>query len=519
MHLGIDFGTTRTVVAACDRGNYPVVSFCSDAGDSVDWYPSVVAHCNGTWRFGWDAVAVSTDPKWHCLRSFKRLLTDPQVRPDQVVRVGSAEVALVDLLTMFLCALRRDLSNNSNLPTHLCDIDTWSVYVSVPANSHGTQRFVTLDAFRKAGFHVMGVLNEPSAAGFEYAHRHASTLTSRREHVVVYDLGGGTFDASLVRISGQFHDVVYTEGVARLGGDDFDAVLMELVLQHPGMAGIELDVQQTEQLMDVCRQAKEALCSTSRKVLVDVHMALGDGAPCAEVALAVSTYYEACAPLISRTVGVMEALFERDELAQGGIGSMPGVAGVYVVGGASALPAVARTLRVRWGRRVHRSPYPSAATAIGLAIAGDGQAGYRLGDRFSRAFGVFRELREGASVSFDAIFTKDTRVPSVGEEPVSATRTYRAAHNVGHFRYIECESTDARGCPSGEITPFVDVRFPFDPSLFRDDVELGKVPVQRLESTGPIVQEHYTVDEHGMVRVCIRNCDAGYERTYLLWGE
>ena len=69
------------------------------------------------------------------------------------------------------------------------------------------------------------MLNEPSAAGFEYTHRHRNTLTSKREHVVVYDLGGGTFDASLVRMSRPAHEVVATAGINRLGGDDFDDVL------------------------------------------------------------------------------------------------------------------------------------------------------------------------------------------------------------------------------------------------------------------------------------------------------
>jgi molecular chaperone DnaK (HSP70) len=77
------------------------------------------------------------------------------------------------------------------------------------------------------------------------------------------------------------------------------------------------------------------------------------------------------------------------------------IAGIYVVGGASALPAVTRALRERFGRRVHRSPYPFAATGIGLAIAGDPRARFELSDRFSRHFGVFREERDGREVTFD----------------------------------------------------------------------------------------------------------------------
>src|SRR5690606_10790977 len=102
-------------------------------------------------------------------------------------------------------SLRTDLRERSNLgPFADGEIDC---VVSVPANAHSTQRFLTLEGFRRAGFRVRAVLNEPSAAGIEYAHRHASTLNSRREHVVVYDLGGGTFDAALVHIADRKHDI------------------------------------------------------------------------------------------------------------------------------------------------------------------------------------------------------------------------------------------------------------------------------------------------------------------------
>lgn len=74
VRLGIDFGTTRTVVACCDRGNYPVISFLDAAGDTVDFYPSVAAERRGELRFGFDALAVASDPEWTVLRSFKRVL-------------------------------------------------------------------------------------------------------------------------------------------------------------------------------------------------------------------------------------------------------------------------------------------------------------------------------------------------------------------------------------------------------------------------------------------------------------
>jgi molecular chaperone DnaK (HSP70) len=518
--LGIDFGTTRSVVALCDRGNYPVVSFTNELGDAVDWYPSVVAERDRELRFGWAAVQCASDAEWTLLRSFKRLLTSAQVRPDQSVRVGSTTMPLAELLTAFLIALRQDLLERSNLPSAYAKDGSLRAVVATPANAHGTQRFLTLDAFRRAGFEVVAMLNEPSAAGFEYAHRYRSTLTSRREHVLIYDLGGGTFDASMVQMHGQHHDVVYTAGIPRLGGDDFDEVLLELALVEAGLDPWMITPSVRARLLDQCRVAKEALHVNSRRVLVDLEPALGRDAPVSEVTLPVAAFYDACAPLIDSTIEVMLPVVASEEAESPEVEpDLASIAGFYVVGGASALPAVGRDLRRRFGRRVHRSPYPSGATAIGLAIAGDPDSGYRLTDRFSRGFGVFRELRDGAAVSFDPIFTKQTRIPAPGERSVRCTRTYRAAHNVGHFRYVECESVDEAGNPTGDITPFAEVLFPFDPALHEEIVDLRAEPVLRLADHGPMVEESYTVSDTGLVEVTIRLVETGHARTYRLWCE
>jgi molecular chaperone DnaK (HSP70) len=189
------------------------------------------------------------------------------------------------------------------------------------------------------------------------------------------------------------------------------------------------------------------------------------------------------------------------------------LAGIYVVGGASDLPIVGRVLRERFGRRVHRSPYPSAAVAIGLAIAGDRAADFALVDRYSRTFGVFRESEKGRAVTFDPIFAPDTVLPTRNAAPLTEKREYRAAHNVGHYRFFECNALEPGGKPQGDMTVFSDIRFPFDAGLVERG-DLASVPIQRSDALGPRIEESYSLDDHGIVQIVIRNVDAGYERSF-----
>jgi molecular chaperone DnaK (HSP70) len=517
MKLGVDFGTTRTVVACADRGNYPVVSFVDESGDARDFYPSLVADRGGELLFGWDAAAAAADPASCVLRSFKRLLADPSAVPGRTAQVGRVILPLGELLTRFLEALREAVVKRSNAPRAARDAVLRAV-VATPANAHGAQRFVTLDAFRRAGFEVAAMLNEPSAAGFEYTHRHRDTLSSKRENVVVYDLGGGTFDASLVRMRGRAHEVVATAGVNRLGGDDFDDELVKLVLARAGVHEAALGERALGRLRDQCREAKERLNPSSRKITIDLEAALEAATPARapEVTIAVSEFYDACMPLVERSVEAMAPVITR--LGEDGEPqeSLDGVAGIYVVGGGSELPIVARALRERFGRRVHRSPYPSAAIAIGLAIACDDEAGFELADRFSRTFGVFREAHAGGEITFDPIFVPGTELPARGAGARRIRRAYRAAHNLGHFRFLECTAVGDDGRPRGDMLPFGDVVFPFDPALRAGQGELRAVEVERRDAGGPEIEEEYALDENGIVEVTIRDLGSDYARSYRL---
>jgi molecular chaperone DnaK (HSP70) len=505
MRLGIDFGTTRTRVAAAIKGNFPLITFQEDHGEGADWYPSLIAVQEDRFAFGLRAQAVRHDPGWEVLGSFKRLLSD--ANPDTVWKVGEVEFPAIDWLTRFLAALRTDLLRRSNLDVGRRE--RIEVMVGIPANANSNQRFLTLEAFGRTGFDVIGMLNEPSAAGIEFAHRYrGEDLTRRREHVVVYDLGGGTFDVSVVSMAGQQHEVVASEGITRLGGDDFDELLLELALAESSVVSSSLPVLRSP-FLGICREAKESINPNSRKIVVDFgQMDPGLG----EVMVPVAQFYDKCVPLIVRTIGATEAAMQK---ALGtSEGDVPGLAAVYLVGGTCELPILARALRDRFGKRVRRSPYPSGATAIGLAIAADQESGYTLQDRFSRHFGVWREAESGQRITFDPIFDKDTPLPQPGQPPLVVRRRYRPTHNIGRFRFLECSGLREGHEPVGDILSWNETIFPFDPNL-AERPRLESVPVERtLEVETYEIEEMYECDASGVIQVTITNLITGHTRAY-----
>jgi molecular chaperone DnaK (HSP70) len=476
MRLGIDLGTTRTIVAVADRGNYPIVTFENAEGDFQEWYPCLVAIRGEERRYGFDAVEVSEDPDWTIHRSFKRLL-------DSASPNGSIlGVAVFTLLDEFLASLRIALETRSNIQIQA----PLEVAIGVPANSNSNQRFLTIEGFRLAGFNVVGVFDEPSAAGIEYAHRYRNRdLTRKRENLLVYDLGGGTFDCSVIRLTGNDHSVITSCGISKLGGDDFDAVLLEMAEAR--------SLPDQDRLLEICRLAKEKLNPNSRRI----PLAFGEH----EASIAVDDFYARCAESIDRTLEVVDSVITN-------IGGVETLSCIYIVGGGSEFPPVARALRTRFGRRVRKSSYAHAATAIGLAIAADLRSEIRIERIFSRNFGVWRETESGAAAFFDMLFPKGCRMPA------HSVRRYRPAHNIGHFRYLECDEIDDLARPAGDIAPWDDIVFPFESHLLDSATT---IPIRKSNpAASPLVEEVYRCDENGIVQVIIRNLTAGYDCAYSL---
>ena len=505
MKIGIDFGTTRVVVSVADRGNYPLVNFETPDGEVRDWFPSLLAFSRDKRAYGWEALGHQGEPGWTIVRSLKRWLKN--AGPQSDIEIAGQRLKLSQALTEMMAALRRELLEKSTLGAG--KNEALQVMLGVPANANSNQRFLTQEAARGAGFEVLGLLNEPSAAAVEFAYRTGNESKRRgKGGLLVYDLGGGTFDASLVALGETEHTVIASDGIPDLGGDDFDEILARLVLARAGRPQPKeetLTASEWYLLFDECREKKESLSANSRKLTVDLERVRKDWG---EVSIGVESFYEQCKPLVEASRNVVEELLAAhpDQV----------IDTLYLTGGGSELPPVARVLRETFGRRVRRSAYMRSATAIGLAIRAEGHETRPLRDQFTKHFGVWREADAGQNVVFDVIFPRGLQLPARGEAPLRIVRSYRPAHNIGHFRYLECAQLGSDNQPEGEISNWDEIRVAFDPGLGKT-ADLAEETVRRSPAAeGLWVEEEYTCDASGDLTVKIHNAAGKQTSEYRL---
>jgi hypothetical protein len=356
------------------------------------------------------------------------------------------------------------------------------------------------------------MVNEPTAAAIEFAHRNLGAVGKRspKRYVVVYDLGGGTFDTSAVSLQDRRFELITSEGISELGGDDFDAAILRVALREVGMDESDLSPLVRTRALELCRVAKEALGPSSRRMLIELsHVIAG----ATDVLLDLAEVYAETEPLVERTIAMLERVFS--SLTSFGIDpeNPRELGAVYLVGGGTAFPAVTRALREKYKRKVQLAPQPHAATAIGLAIAADPDAALFVREAVTRHFGVWREGDAGRDKVFDPILRKGA-LPD-GDAFV-IERSYRPQHAVGHLRFLECSELSDGGQPSGDLTPWGDIYFPYDPAL-RDVSDLAAAATERRpELWEEEIVERYRYAADGTVTVAIENRTRGYAQNFVL---
>lgn len=365
---GIDLGTTNSLVATLRNG----IAVCLNDEAGRAMLPSVVQYRrDGSVGVGAEAHAMQARDPRNTIVSVKRLMgrglrdvahveTMPYDFVDAagMVRVRTAQgvKSPVEISAEILKALKRraELSLGGELA---------GVVITVPAYFDEAQRQATKDAARLAGLEVLRLLNEPTAAAIAYG------LDNAAEGVyAVYDLGGGTFDISILRLSRGVFEVLATNGDASLGGDDFDHRLFCWILDHAGIA--PPSVEDTRRLHMKAREAKELLTSSDEAAIL-ARLDSGE-----EVSLTVTRedFLAMTQPLVQKTLAPV-----RKALRDAGLG-VDGIKGVVMVGGATRMPHVQRAV----GQYFHQEPLtnldPDKVVALGAAIQADVLAGNRRDD-------------------------------------------------------------------------------------------------------------------------------------------
>ncbi len=516
--LGIDYGTTNTVVVCADRGRYPLVPQVVDTaiGRVVrETFPSLITFDRLTreYRFGAEAERALVEPgagdRYIPFRSFKRLLRDYTDGGHFAVDLIENGLDIHDALTQFAIAVQASIRRSALLPEN----EPMEIVLTWPANANGAQRHITRKCFKECGFNITATLNEPSAAAIELADRlvHGDRSQARkvRAAAAVFDLGGGTFDASVVKIDGQEYTVLASSGIERLGGDDFDEALACLFAERLNVVYDGLShFQRTLLLMHACREKERLSLGTVRHLTLDPEE-LGMSGPLCRIAT--SVYEKKLADLLEPAIDKLAEVIKQAGYDPSDTDA-PVLDAIYLVGGSSRLPLAAKMVTRRFpGIRVLTTDKPFSATAMGAAI--HGAESVRVSEVFSRHFGLIRLAQHGSKEIFSQVFAAGIRLPERNGPPVSCSATYVPRHNIGHLRFLECTSVDSDGYPSAGQRLWSEIFFPYDPAI-PVNARVTPANIVARDDLHTTVEETYSCDSDGIITVTITRHIDGQSRTF-----
>ena len=351
--IGIDLGTTNSCVAVMEGGQ-PVVIVNSDGARTT---PSVVGFAkNGERLIGDSAKRQAITNPDRTISSIKRHMGE-----NYKVSIDDKNYSPQEISAMILQKLKGDAES------YLGETVSEAV-ITVPAYFSDAQRQATKDAGKIAGLEVKRIINEPTAAALAYG------LDNEKEQkIMVYDLGGGTFDVSIIEIGDGVVEVLATNGDTRLGGDDFDGRIIDyLVSEFKKTEGIDLsaDKMAMQRLKEAAEKAKKELSTvTSSNINLPFITMNQDGPKHLDITLTRAKFDELTADLVDKTMGPV-----RNALSDAGLTAAE-LDKVLLVGGSTRIPAVQDAVKKITGKDPFKGINPDECVAIGASIQGGKMAG------------------------------------------------------------------------------------------------------------------------------------------------
>ncbi len=351
--IGIDLGTTNSCVAVMEGGEAAVIPNAEGARTT----PSVVAFTKEGERLVGEVAKRQAITNPNTVVSIKR-----HMGTDYKVDVDNKKFSPQEISAIILQKLKADAES------YLGETVTQAV-ITVPAYFNDSQRQATKDAGKIAGLEVLRIINEPTAASLAYGFEKEEDQT-----ILVFDLGGGTFDVSILELGDGFFEVKATSGNNKLGGDDFDQVIIDyLVDVFKKENGIDLskDKMALQRLKDAAEKAKKDLSGVlTTTISLPFITADATGPKHLEVSLTRAKFEELISGLVEKTMGPTRQALQDSGLTPNDINK------VVLVGGSTRIPAVQEAIKKFTGKDPHKGVNPDEVVALGAAI----QAGVLTGD-------------------------------------------------------------------------------------------------------------------------------------------
>lgn len=471
--IGIDLGTTNSCVAVIE-GDTPTVITSKEGYRTT---PSVVAFTKSKERIVGDAAkrqaAVNSD---RTIFSIKR-----HMGTDYRRKIDGKYYTPQEISAFILMKLKEDAEDFLGQPVT-------DAVVTVPAYFTDAQRQATKDAGKIAGLNILRIINEPTSAALAYGLDNGTA-----QKVLVYDLGGGTFDVSVIDIGDNVIEVLATSGDNHLGGDDFDERIVNyLVEQFKISDGINLskDVSAMQRLREEAEKAKKELSSSVTTNINLPFIAMSkDGPHHIDITLSRQTFNELTADLVDRTITPVENALHDAGLSKTDINM------VLLVGGSTRIPAVADKVRQLMGKEPSRNLNPDECVALGAAVQGG-----KLGN----------QLQAGSAAS--EIILMDVTPMSLSIETMGGIASRLIERNTTiPTRHSQIFTT------AGNFQTSVDIKvFQGERKFTRDNKLLGNFRlngIKRAMAGVPQIEVTFDIDVNGIVNVSAKDLGTGREQS------